>query len=117
MQVFWKKCTSKTYKVTHMSGYIRLSELIDEIKRLPIPEHDDVIERAAAIHILHYPYMPPQMLNVATLALLMDRLQVYEVLPGAISPPGYLGNIFAYITCILRPRIQCVSGEFSRGPG
>lgn len=66
-------------------SYIRLSDLISEIMECPAPPHDNVIEQAALMHMLYYPHVPMEMLNMITLALLMDRLLVYEVSPGAIS--------------------------------
>jgi hypothetical protein len=66
----------------------RLSDVIDQIKELPVAQHDDVITQAAMIYVEHYRHVPIEMLNIITLALLMDRLQVYEMSPGAIRVIG-----------------------------
>lgn len=66
-------------------AFIRLSKLISDIKNLPAPQHDNVVTAAGILYAQHYPHVPMEMLNVIVMALLMDRLLVYEMAPGAIN--------------------------------
>ena len=67
-------------------AFVKLSALIDDLKKYPTPGLDNVIEDAAYITLAYFPQpAPPALLNVVTMALLIDRLLVHELSPGAMG--------------------------------
>lgn len=64
---------------------LKLSSVIDKVKQYPVPDTDDIVEAASLIAYYNFPteiVLP--MINVTTMALMMDRMVVHDLSPGTI---------------------------------
>lgn len=63
----------------------RLSTVLETLVEYDIPRTGDLRYDAAQLALTSFPYAPPSMVNVAALALSMERLAVHELSGGAIK--------------------------------
>ncbi len=66
-------------------AFCRLSALIDLLRSYDICRTDDLRYDAANLMLSSFPQAPPAMINVAALALSMERLVVHEVSGGVVK--------------------------------